>query len=220
MANILLFLGFSLLFMGILIFTSWYKKVDFKTLIGLFLFGILMSIPFILIEFLGVNLKFYLVILAFIGIEMAILFLENNVKYFHNLVHHNIKYLRIVSFLIIGIGFTFSEIAFTIFHSHGAISEMLSTLPIKTAYALLMHTVLASAASLINVGNLLAETIFETIFKFISYYTRIAVISVSHYLYVFSIEHHMTYLILPLLIGSMFAFFHIKNKLDHKMGTA
>lgn len=220
MTQLLLFLGFSLILLGSLTFIGWYKKMNFKTLMGLFLFGIIMSIPFILIEFLGAHLKFYFVILAFIAIEVGILFLEKHVKYFHDLIHHNIKDLRILSFLLIGIGFTFSEITFTIFHSHASTAELASLLPIKTVYALLMHTVLTSAASLVHIGNLLAETIYETVFKFFSYYIRIAIISVSHFLYVFSVEHKFTYLIAPLLIGGIFAFFYIKKHLDRKMVTA
>ncbi|MBU1935727.1 hypothetical protein KKF04_06740 [Patescibacteria group bacterium] len=216
MTQLLLFLGFSLLLMGTLTFIGWYKKMDFKTLVGLFLFGIFISIPFILIEFLGAHLKFYLVILAFIGIELAILFFEHHVKYFHDLIHHNIKDLRILSFFLVGIGFTFSEISFTIFHSHAEIVELMSLLPAKTAYALLMHTVLTSAASLIHVGNLFAETLYETVFKFASYYIRIAIISVSHFLYVFSVEQHLTALIIPILGVSTIAFFYFKKHLDSK----
>ena len=218
MTQLLLFSGFSLFLMGVLLVVEWIKKINFKTSIGLFLFGILMSIPFILVEFLGAHLKFYIVILAFIAIEASILLLEHKIKYLHDLIHHNIKDLRIVSFFLIGIGFTYSEIAFSIFHSHGNIAELMSILPLKTAYALLMHTVFASAASLSNIGNLFAENVLESVFKFISYYTRIAIISFSHYLYVFSVESHVSALIIPpLLIIGMIAFFTIKRYLDKKM---
>ena len=218
MTQLLLFSGFSLFLMGILLVAEWIKKINFKTSIGLFLVGILMSIPFILVEFLGAHLKFYIVILAFIAIESSILLFEHKIKYFHDLIHHNIKDLRIVSFFLIGIGFTYSEIAFSIFQSHGEIAEIMSILPLKTAYALLMHTVFSSAASLANFGNLFAENVLESIFKFISYYSRIAIISFSHYLYVFSIESHVSALIIPpLLIIGMIAFFTIKRYLDKKM---
>ena len=109
MTHLSLFLGFSLVATIALILTSWYKKMDFKTLVGLFLFGVLMSIPFIIVEYLGIHLKFYLVILTFIAIELALLYSESSIKYFHNLIHHNIKELRFVSFFLIGLGFTFSE---------------------------------------------------------------------------------------------------------------
>lgn len=214
MNQLLLFFGFSFLLMSILIFTEWHKKIDFKSLAGLFLFGILVSIPFIMVEYLNIHLKFYLIILAFIAIELLILFLEHNVKYLHDLIHHNIKNLRILSFFIIGIGFTYSEISFYIFHSSGSAMEILKGLPMKTIYALLMHTVFASAASLAHFGNILAESLYETIFKFASYYIRIIFISVSHFLYAFSSENHLTYLIIPLLAGGIICFFYFKNKLD------
>ena len=220
MTQLLLFLGFSLLLMTILIFTEWYKKIDFKSLVGLFLFGILISIPFVLVEYLGIHLKFYLVILAFIAIELGILFMESHVKYFHDLIHHKIKDLRIISFFLIGIGFTYSEVSFHIFHSHGTAIEILKGLPIKTVYALLMHTVLTSAASLVHIGSLVAETLYETIFKFASYYIRITIISISHFLYVFSSEHKLIYLIIPILAGGTIAFFYFKRSLDYKASTA
>ncbi|MBN2087145.1 hypothetical protein JW758_02255 [Candidatus Peregrinibacteria bacterium] len=221
MSQTLLFLGFTALIAGILICMDWFKKISFKSSAGLFLSGILISIPFILIEYLGVHLKFYLVILAFIAIELAIIYSEKHVKSFHDLLHHNIKNLRIFSFILIGIGFTYSELSFFILHSHAEIGEIISQLPLKTAYAMLIHTVLASAASLANIGNMFAETIIESILKFLSYYIRIAIISVSHYLYVFSVESHISYLIIPpLLIGGIVAFFHFKKLLDNKLVTA
>lgn len=220
MTQLLLFLGFSLLLMGIIIITEWHRKIDFKSLAGLFLFGVLISIPFILVEYLGVHLKFYFVILAFIAIELGIIFLEHHVKYLHDLMHHNIRDLRIVSFFLIGIGFTYSEVSFYIFHSYGSAIEILKGLPIKTVYALLMHTVFTSAASLAHVGNMIAESLYETVFKFASYYIRIAIISISHFLYAFSISHHLNYLILLLLAGGIVTFFYFRKSLDSKTVTA
>jgi len=216
MSQLMLFLGFSLIVMIALIATEWTKKISFKPLAGLFLFGVLISLPFVLVEHVGTHLKYYFVILAFIAIELGVLFCENQVKYFHELIHHNIKSLRIISFLIIGLGFTYSEISFSILSSQSSTAEMLNTLPLKSAYALLMHTVLTSAASLVHIGNLFAETVFETIFKFVSYYLRITVISVSHFLYVFSVEHQLANLVLLLLAGSLIAFYYIKRSVDNE----
>ena len=216
MTQLLLFLGFSMIALLILVVADYFKKVSFKSLIGLFLFGVLISIPFILIEFMGGHLKYYIVILSFIAIELGILFSEHKIKYFHDLISHNTKDLRILSFLLIGLGFTYSEISFTIFHSHGEIGELMSMLPFKALYALLTHTVLTSAASLTHLGNLFSETIYETVIKLFSYYSRITLISVSHYLYVFSIEHNLMLLIVALLAGSMVSFFLLKKQLDTK----
>jgi len=83
-----------------------------------------------------------------------------------------------------------------------------------------MHTVFTSAASLAHVGNILAESFYETIFKFASYYIRIAIISVSHFLYAFSVGHHLDYLILLLLTGGVVAFFYFRKSLDDKTVTA
>lgn len=215
MIQLLIFLTFAALAMVALLAPCYFKKVDFKSMLGLFLFGILISIPFIMVEYMSGTLKYYIVILAFIAIELGILYSEHKVKYFHDLIHHNIKEFRILSFFIIGLGFTFSEISFTIFHSHGSASELMNILPFKTLYSLLIHTVLTSAASLIRIGNLFAETIFESVFKLVSYYTRIAVISLSHYLYVFSVEHN--FILLALIVtASMVAFFIFKKHLDNK----
>ncbi len=217
MANLILFLGFSLILMGLMIFIEWKKNISFKSLIGLFLFGIILSTPFILVEYLGEHLKYYLVIIAFIAIELTVLMLEKKVKYFHDLIHHNVKNLRITSFILIGIGFTYSEIAFYIFHSGKEIMEIISILPAKTMFAMLMHTVLASAASLIGMGNVFAETIFESIFKFISYYVRIIIIATSHYLYVFFSENNFIYLIIPFVLINIAIFFYFKGYLEKRI---
>lgn len=214
MTQTLLFLTFSGLVLIALIAADYFKKVSFKSLLGLFLFGILISIPFIMVEFMGGHLKYYFVILAFIAIELGILFSEHRVKFFHDLIHHNIKELRFLSFLLIGLGFTYSEISFTILHHHGSMDALVSMLPFKTMYALLTHTVLTSAASLVHIGNLFSETIYETIIKLASYYSRIVLISVSHFLYVFSIEHNFMLLIVGLLGASLLSFIYLKNKID------
>ena len=216
MTQTLLFLSFSGLALLALIAADYFKKVNFKSLVSLFLFGMLMSIPFIMVEHMGSHLKYYFVILAFIAIELGILFSEHRVKYFHELIHHNIKELRFFSFILIGLGFTYSEISSTILNSHGPMNELMSILPFKTAYALLTHTVLTSAASLIHVGNMFAETIYETVFKLVSYYSRIVFISLSHFLYVFSIEHNLMLLVSALLVGCTVAFFYLKKEVDTK----
>ncbi len=214
MIHVALFLGFSLVLMNIIVFTEWKKKIPFKTLVSLFLFGVLLSTPFILVETVEVNLKYYFVILAFILIEVSILYFEHKIKYFHNLVHHNIRELRIVSFFLIGIGFTFSEIAFYIFHSGDTVYEIIQMLPLKTIYALFMHTVLTTASSLTGIGNYIVDNVYESILKFISYYLRIAIISTSHFLYVFFAEHHYTTPLLLFLALSLIAFFYYKKALD------
>ena len=216
MIQLLLFLGFSLILMSILIFTEWNKKIEFKSLVGLFLFGILMSIPFVLIEYLGFTLKYYLVILAFISIELGIIYCEHRVKYLHDLINHNLKDFRIISFFVIGIGFTYSEVAFHIFSSSGPVIEIIKNLPIKMVYALLMHTVFTSAASLANLGNMVAKSFYETVFKLVSYYLRITIIGISHFLYLFSVLHHLIYLMIFVLICGICSFFYFKKSLDGK----
>lgn len=216
MTQLLLFLGFSILAAGTVILAEHYGKTDLKSTLGLFFFGILISIPFIMIEFMGSGLKYYMVISAFILIELGILYSERKIKYFHDLIHHNVKNLRILSFLLIGLGFTYSEISVTILHYHGDISELLNILPFKTAYALLAHTVLSSAASLTHIGSLLSETVFETVLKVVNYYSRIALISASHYLYVFSVEHNFVILIGTIIVAAMLSFFYYMDKLDRQ----
>ena len=217
MAPTLIFLAFSLMATAALIIVSAVNRnISFRDLLGLFLFGMFISLPFVMIEYLGLHMKFYIVILAFIAIELSILYFENRVEYFHQLIQHNISDMRIISFFLIGLGFTYSEIAFTIFNYHGVASELMGILPLKTVYALLMHTVLTSAATLMSIGNLFAETVYETIFKLISYYLRITIIGISHYLYSFSLEHNFIYLMGSVLAGGMMAFFYMKRQLDAK----
>ncbi len=219
MSQILLFLIFSGLIIIALIAADYFKKTSFKSLVGLFLFGILISIPFIMVEFMGGQLKYYFVILAFIAIELGIIFSEHRVKFFHDLIHHNIKELRFMSFLLIGLGFTYSEISFTILHHHGPIDALVSTLPFKTVFSLLTHTVLASAASITHIGRLFSKTIYETVIKLVSYYSRIVMISVSHFLYVLSNEQNLKILIGVLLGASLLAFIYLKKKIDTRPET-
>lgn len=214
MTHVAIFLGFSFFLLNLLLFTEWKKKMAFKTLASLFLFGIFLSTPFILVEYLQDNLKYYLVLLAFIAIELSVLYFERRVQYFHDLIHHNVKNLRMLSFFVVGIGFAYSELAFYIFHSHESAMQILNALPARTIYAIFMHTVLTTAASLTHVGNMIAERFYETVFKFLSYYLRIAAISTSHFLYVLFVEHNFTFFLVPLLALSIAAFFHYKKTLD------
>lgn len=216
MTQQVLLTGFTLLALIALAATvRYHPKVGFKSVFGLFGFGILIAIPFILIEHFGVNLNFIYVLAAFLLIELGILFFEHHIGYFHKLVHHNIRELRIVSFILIGLGFTYAEIGFTILHTSDVV-ELYNTLPFKTTYAILMHTVFASAASLVQVGQFLAEGVLATIIRSANYYIRITIISLSHYLYVFSIEHNLMILIGLMLILGIGTFFYIKHKLDLK----
>ena len=216
MTPTLLFAGFSLLAIITLIATAhFYKKVSFKSILGLFGFGILISIPFVLIEHLELHISYFHVIAAFLLIELGILFFEHHVKFFHDLIHHNIEELRIASFLLIGLGFTYSEIGVSILHTHN-MTELISTIPFKATYALLMHTVFASAASLLHVGRFFINDFNTTILRTIVYYIRIGIISISHFLYTFSIEHNLMILIGALLIVGIATFFYIKKQIDLK----
>lgn len=216
MIQLLAFLLFSGFCGLLLILFSHAKKINATSALGLFLFGILISIPFLMVEYMGSHLKYYLVILVFIAIELGIVVLEKKVKYFHELVHHNVKRLRIVSFVLIGLGFTYSEICFTLFTHGHTLAEIAHLLPLKISYSLLAHTVLASAASLVRAGSLFAETIYETVLKVIGYYGRIAMISLSHYLYLFSMEKNLILMIGGILAVSLISFFYLKKHLDAK----
>lgn len=212
----LLFIGLSLLVAIVLIGVKLNKKIQFHTIIGLFLFGVMLSIPFILVEHFTFGISIFMVILAFIVIEAVLSLLEHKIKFLHDLIHHNIKELRIISFLLIGLGFTYGEIGVTILEGSSSMTELINTLPFKTTYALLMHTVFAYAASLIQVGEVLVEGIIGTLISKAIYYIRIGLISVSHFLYVFSIEHNLMFLISIILVIGVSAFFYIKTHLDTK----
>lgn len=216
MTQNLFFAGFTLLALIALIATAhFYRKVELKAIMGLFAFGMLISAPFILIEHIGSGMNLLYVIAAFLLIEFGILFFEHHVKYFHDLVHHNVKELRIASFLLIGLGFTYAEIGSTILQSSD-IYALLHTIPFKTTYALLMHTVFASAASLFQAGSLFAEELHANIMRFATYYIRIGIISISHFFYVFSVEHKLMPLIGLLLALGIGCFFYIKRQIDLK----
>ncbi len=213
MIHLLLFLGLSFFAMSILILIQIRnKKIKPSALLGLFLFGVVLSIPFILVEHLSLHLKYYFVILAFIGIELIVVSLEHKWKYLHNLIHHNIKTLRILSFFVVGLGFTYSELSFYVLNSTHSIGELIATIPIKCIFALFIHTVLTSSASLITA----TESMLEHIFLFFLYYLKLVFISVSHYLYVFFSEHKATYLLIPFIVLNIFLLLRHKKYLDHE----
>jgi hypothetical protein len=211
MVHLVLFLGLSFLVMNLLLVIQLSrKKMRPGLLLGLFLFGILMSVPFVTVEFVGSQLKYYFVILAFIAIELAVVVLEHRWKYLHHLVHHNVKSLRILSYFAISIGFTYSELAFSILNSHEALRELLMSLPMKAVFALFIHTTLTSSTALINA----TESIFEHVFLFLINYLRLVFISVSHYLYIFIVEHKAIYILIPFLIINMVLFFRHKQYIE------
>jgi len=217
MTKLLLFLGFSVIAASALLGVKLNKKIKFSIMMGLFLFGVLLSVPFILVEHLAFGAKFYFVILAFIVIEALLILMEHKVKFLHDLIHHNIKDLRIISFILIGFGFAYAEISVTILGGSGNMTEIINTVPFKTTYALLMHTVFAYASSIIQVGEALVEGVTGTLIKMLTYYARIGLISASHFLYVFSIEHNLMYLIGIILVIGIGSFFYIKKHLDTKL---
>jgi len=211
MAYLALFLGLSFLVMNLLLAIQLRrKKMEPSHLIGLFLFGILLSVPFVMVEFIGAHLKYYFVIMAFIAIELAVVVLEHRWKYLHHLVHHNIKSLRILSYFVISIGFTYSELAFTILNSHEELQVLLASLPMKAVFALFIHTTLTSSTALINA----TESVFEHVVLFFVNYLRLVFISVSHYLYVFIVEHKAVYLLIPFLAINTILFFRHKQYIE------
>ncbi len=217
--TIALFLGITLALTVLVLFAQWTKKATFQESIGLVLFGMALSLPFILLENTVFHVKYYFVIMAFIAIELVVLYLEHHVKYLHDLVHHNIKHLRLMSFFLIGIGFTYSELAFYLFSTHDGAEEILRLLPFKTVFALFMHTVLASAASLTTLAKSMTKNIYESVLRFSSYYLRIALISVSHYLYVFFTEHNVTLLLVPFIGMNVYGFMKYKKYLDTRLAS-
>ncbi len=211
--NFLLFLSLSFLALGGLKLIQKKKKhIKGRTILSLFIFGILLSIPFVLIEHLALNVKYYLVILAFIAVELFIVTVEHKWEYLHNLIHHNIKELRLLSFFIVSLGFTYSELSFYIMHSTHSFAELLVSLPLKAMFALLIHTVLTSSAAVLTA----TESIVEHVFMFLLYYLRLVFISISHYLYVFFSEHRLSILLVPFLAYNIYLLLKHKKYLDKK----
>ena len=211
--NNLLFMSLSLLVLGLLkLIQKKRKHIKSGTILSLFLFGIVLSSPFVLIEHLAFNIKYYLVILAFIAIELIIVTIEHKWEYLHNLIHHNIKELRLLSFFIVSIGFTYSELSFHILCSAKPLGELLASLPLKAVFALFIHTVLTSSAAVLTAS----ESIVEHVLMFFIYYLRLIFISVSHYLYVFFLENKLSYLLIPFLAYNIYLLFKHKRYLDKK----
>jgi len=209
----LIFVILSLLALGILqLIKSKRKHIKLGTIIGLFLFGILLSIPFVLIEYLAFNLKYYLVILAFIAIELIIITIEHKWEYLHNLIHHNIKELRLLSFFIVSIGFTYSELSFHIMHSTQSTMDLILSLPLKAIFALFIHTILTSSAAILTT----TESIVENVVLFFFFYLRLVFISISHYLYAFFTDHGISLLLIPFIAYNIYLLFKHKKYLDRK----
>jgi hypothetical protein len=213
MVNNLLFVSLSLLVLGLLKFIQKRKKhIKGRTILSLFSFGILLSVPFVLIEHLAFSIKYYLVILAFIAIELIIVSVEHKWEYLHNLIHHNIKELRLLSFFIVSIGFTYSELSFHILNSAQPTGALLASLPFKAMFALFIHTILTSSAAVLTA----TESIVEHVFLFLLYYLRLIFISISHYLYVFFFEHKLSLLLIPFLAYNIYLLLKHKRYLDRK----
>jgi hypothetical protein len=213
MMNNLLFVSLSLIILGALKVIQMRRKyIKGRTILSLFIFGILLSVPFVMIEHLAFNLKYYVVIIAFIAIELIMVTIEHKWEYLHNLLHHNIKELRLLSFFIVSIGFTYCELSFHILDSAQPFGALLASLPLKAVFALFIHTVLTSSAAVLTA----TESIVEHVFLFLLYYVRLIFISISHFLYVFFLEHKLSYLIIPFLAYNIYLLFKHKKYLDKK----
>jgi hypothetical protein len=211
MERLVLFLGLTFLATGLLLAIQLKRRrLKPSLLLGLFLFGIWLSVPFVIVENLGEQLKYYFMILSFIGIEGTVVLLEHKWKYLHHLIHHNVKSLRLLSYFVISAGFAYSELIFYVLHSQETLRVILMMLPFKAIFALFVHTVITSSTALINA----TESTFENIFLFLINYLRLVFISVSHYLYLFILEHKATYLLIPFLILNIVLFFRHKKYLE------
>lgn len=209
----MLFVSLSLIVLGALAFIHKRKKrIKLGIMASLFFVGILLSMPFVLIENLAFNLKYYIVILVFIAMELIIITLEHKCEYLHHLIHHNIKELRILSFFIVSLGFTYSELSFHIFNSTEPISQLILSLPLKAVFALFIHTVLTSSAAVLTS----TESIVQHVFLFLFFYLRLIFISISHYLYIFFSENRLSYLLIPFLAYNIYLLFKHKRYLDRK----
>jgi len=218
MQQLAIFTGTSFLILSLFLGIQWKNKIPYKSAMALFVFGIMLSVPFVMVEYLAFSMKYYFVIISFVAIELTILYLERKIKSLHDLMHHNIRDLRMISFLLIGLGFTLSELSFFIFSTHEPAMEMIKALPGKTVYAIFMHTVFTSVASLKSIGGLV-QGFLENIFKVANYYLKIIFISASHYIYIFFLEHKFTILVIPFIIMNVFIFIKYKNYLEQKNVT-
>lgn len=213
MAHILLFMSLSVIvYMLMKLIQKRKHNIKGRTILSLFLFGVLLSIPFVLIEHLAFSFKYYVVILAFIAIELIIVTIEHRSEFLHNLMHHNIRELRLLSFFIVSLGFTYSELSFYIMNSTSPMAELIINIPLKAVFALFIHTVLTSSAAVLTA----TESVVEHVFLFLLYYIRLIFISISHYLYVFFTEHHFSYLLIPFLVYNIYLLLKHKRYLDRK----
>lgn len=213
MTHLLAFLGLSAAVLaGLLVIQAKSKKIKPSAILGLFAFGIVLSVPFVLVEHMAFHLKYYLVVLSFIGIEALVIMLEHKWKYLHDLIHHNIKDLRILGFILIGLGFAYSELTFYLLESSKPIAEVVTVLPIKGLFAIFIHSTLTASGVLITA----TETLVEHAFLFFLYYMRLVFISISHYLYLFFIEHKAGLLLLVFIGINTYLFVRHTKYLDKK----
>lgn len=214
MAELSLFLGLSflalILLMGIQIRHS---KLKPGLIYGLFAFGVWLSTPFIIVEHMGEHLKYYIMVLAFMLIEMTAVAVEHRWKYLHHLIHHNVKRLRILSYLMIGAGFAYSELTFYVLTTHDPLRIVLASLPFKALFAVFTHTVLTSSTAVINA----TESALEHAMLFLLNYLRLVFISVSHYLYLFITESRLAVWLIPFVIVNILLFFRHKKYLEDKV---
>lgn len=212
MKNILLCIGLTLFTFSILEIIHRLKDINKKIIFNLFMYGILLSIPFVIVEHLHLSIKSYLIILSFIGIELITITIEHKSEFIHKLIHHNIKELRILSFFIVSLGFTYSELSFYIINSHESLLSIVSTLPLKTLFALFTHTVLTSSAAILST----TESVIEHFFLFLIYYLRLVFISISHYLYTFFNQNGFHFLFALFIGYNIFLLYKHKRYLDKK----
>ncbi|MFH0821051.1 MAG: hypothetical protein V1908_04725 [Candidatus Peregrinibacteria bacterium] len=218
MLQMLLFIGLTVFIVSGISALARVKKVHMGTLLGLFALGMAFSTPFLLVEHWGEHFKFYVVIIAFLTIEFSLLVLEHHVKFLHDLIHHNVRHLRIVSFIVIGVGFTYTEVAYALLNHVAGEGGLATQLIFRTTFGVFIHTVLTSLSSLSSAGAALAENALEEVFRFLNYYGRIAFLSFAHYLYIFFSEKNSLF-ILPFITFNLVCFFWAKRYLDKKRGA-
>lgn len=187
----LLFAGIlSILFIGLMVSARLKKKRPLKPMVFQFSYGMLLAIPFITIELLSGHIR-PILLFPIVFLEFLALFCEEHIAFLDHSIKRSLAHLGLLSYIIIGLGFTYTELLFFIFHTE-EVGDVMAYGPFKMIFAIAVHTSLFLSVGVAALGH--------KIWNIVKYYLDIAHIGFSHFLYLFFAHAHVSYLFVPLLV--------------------
>ncbi|MBI5411977.1 hypothetical protein HZA43_02240 [Candidatus Peregrinibacteria bacterium] len=166
-----------------------WKRLSMAAVATFMLYGALMALPFIGFEWILGHIGLILFILV-VSLEFLILFFEEHIRPIHHLIHRNLAMLGLWSYFFMGIGFSYTDILYTLLHTH-SLAEVVARTPLQMILAPLSNLVLFMVVGIISMEH--------HVWHLLRTYSEIVWVGVSHFLFILLSHYQLAHLFVPVL---------------------